>query len=117
MQACVSELISPAHADANFAVCEDQNVVLQIEAFSVSPIVLGFKRTFGRQFLNNSSVAANLVLSAFRKFCVAERMRQGSDLRPLLKYAARAHAALPGYRKTKSPYQSRAEQAAGVPRN
>ena len=51
MQACVSELISPAHAHANFAVCEDQNVVLQIEAFSVSPIVLGFKRTFGRHFL------------------------------------------------------------------
>ena len=34
---------------------------------------------------------SNLVFSAFRKFCVAERMRQGSDLRPLLKYAARAH--------------------------
>ena len=32
----------PRLADANSAVCEDQNVVLQIEAFSVSPFVLGF---------------------------------------------------------------------------
>ena len=100
----------------NSAVWEDQNVVLQIEAFPVSPLVLGFKRTFGRQFLNNSSAGFLSFCVEPRTLCVQEilcreRMRQGSDLQPLLKYAARAHGALPGYRKTKSPHRSRTEQA------
>src|SRR5580704_1988930 len=102
----------------NSAVWEDQNVVLQIEAFPVSPLVLGFKRTFGRQFLNNSSAGFLSFCVEPRTLCVQEilcreRMRQGSDLQPLLKYAARAHGALPGYRKTKSPHRSRTEQAVG----
>ena len=40
--------------------------MLQIEAFPVSPLVLGFKRTFGRQFLNNSS-------AGFLSFCIEPR--------------------------------------------
>ena len=88
--------------------------MLQIEAFPVSPLVLGFKRRFGRQFLNNSSAGFLSFCVEPRTLCVQEILcRRTNEARQLLKYAARAHEALPGYRKTKSPHRSRTEQAVG----